>query len=355
MFAKSCYGLLWCFIKILGIDVFESRYEDEKRSSNSVVKRFTNKMMRILFPFMMHLIIIYGIISWSILYAKRVTTIEVLISIAVSNLFSLAIWHDVRRKRNLIKNAVLKGNNLALSLRVTGNNITKVINVCLILSVIIPFGLTVFGALAIKESSREYQMFYSFFSILENGGYAFVLIEGFIILMTYSALLILPALMTILCGTVYYKVSDLFKGICDYLENLNGISYKYSEIFKLLETYNLLLHVCAGNREGFFYDFFSALVLLVLGSLIIIAVVLCASRISFQIRRFRSILQIIHNYMLRNEDSTFKTLQLIRTMMNMEFPRMTAGGILDLEPVLILSVFGSVLTYGLLVINITQH
>ncbi|GIY40010.1 uncharacterized protein CEXT_176921 [Caerostris extrusa] len=179
----------------------------------------------------------------------------------------------------------------------------------------------------------------------------FVLIEGFIILMTYSALLILPALMTILCGTVYYKVSDLFKGICDYLENLNGISYKYSEIFKLLETYNLLLHVCAGNREGFFYDFFSALVLLVLGSLIIIAVVLCASRISFQIRRFRSILQIIHNYMLRNEDSTFKTLQLIRTMMNMEFPRMTAGGILDLEPVLILSVFGSVLTYGLLIIH----
>ncbi|GIY71507.1 uncharacterized protein CDAR_604871 [Caerostris darwini] len=319
MFAKSCYGPLWCFIKILGIDIFETRYEDEERSSNSVVKRFTNKMMRIFFPFMMHLIIIYGIISWSILYAKRVTTIEVLISVAVSNLFSLAIWHDVRRKRNLIKNAVLKCNNLALSLRVTGNNITKIINVCLILSSTIPFGLTVFGALAIKESSREYQMFYSFFSILENGGYAFVLIEGFIILMTYSALLILPALMTILCGTVYYKVSDLFKSICDYLENLNGISYKYSEIFKLLETYNLLY------------------------------------KISFQIRRFRSILQIIHNGLLRNEDSTFKTLQLIRTMMNMEFPRMTAGGVLDLEPVLILSVFGSVLTYGLLVINITQH
>ncbi|GIX84474.1 uncharacterized protein CDAR_607191 [Caerostris darwini] len=204
-------------------------------------------------------------------------------------------------------------NNLALSLRVTGNNITKIVNVCLILSVTIPFGLTVFGALAIKESSREYQMFYSFFSILENGGCAFVLIEGFIILMTYSALLILPALMTILCGTVYYKVSDLFKG----LEN-KGLS-------------DVIIW-----ESGF---------RLVLGSLIIIAIVLCASRISFQIRRFRSILQIIHNGLLRNEDSTFKTLQLIRTMMNMEFPRMTAGGVLDLEPVLILSVFGSVLTY----------
>ncbi|GIX68234.1 uncharacterized protein CEXT_170461 [Caerostris extrusa] len=275
---------------------------------------------------------------------------------------------------------------LALSLRVTGNNITEIVNVCLILSVTIPFGLTVFGALAIKESSREYQMFYSFFSILENGGYAFVLIEGFIILMTYSALLILPALMTILCGTVYYKVSDLFKGICGHLENLNGISYKYSEIFKLLETYNLLYKYAQEIEKVFsttsflllFCEWLNFLVVLiiffklenkglsdviiwesgfrlVLGSLIIIAVVLCASRISFQIRRFRSILQIIHNYLLRNEDSTFKTLQLIRTMMNMEFPRMTAGGILDLEPVLILSVFGSVLTYGLLVINITQH
>ncbi|GIX68232.1 techylectin-5A [Caerostris extrusa] len=35
-------------------------------------------------------------------------------------------------------------------------------------------------------------------------------------------------------------------------------------------------------------------------------------------------------------------------MMSIEFPGMTSGGVLDLEPVLILSVFGSVLTYGLL-------
>ncbi|GIY05079.1 uncharacterized protein CDAR_505641 [Caerostris darwini] len=143
--------------------------------------------------------------------------------------------------------------------------------------------------------------------------------------------------MTILGGTVYYKVSDLFKGICDYLENLNGISYKYSEIFKLLETYNLLYKYAHEIEKVFsttsflllFCEWLNFLVVLiiffklenkglsdviiwesgfrlVLGSLIIIAVVLCASRIS-SIRRFSSsILQIIHNGLLRNEDSAFK-------------------------------------------------
>ncbi|GIY05081.1 techylectin-like protein [Caerostris darwini] len=44
-------------------------------------------------------------------------------------------------------------------------------------------------------------------------------------------------------------------------------------------------------------------------------------------------------YLLRNEEKTIKTLQLIRTMIKLEFSRMTSGGVVDLEPVLILSMF----------------
>ncbi|GIY76328.1 uncharacterized protein CDAR_446861 [Caerostris darwini] len=94
---------------------------------------------------------------------------------------------------------------------------------------------------------------------------------------------------------------------------------------------------------------------LVMGSLTVIAVVLCASRISCQNHRFRSILQLTHTCMLPHKENSNKVLLLVRAMLSMEFPRMTACGVLHLEPVLILSVLGSVLTYGLLVLNITKH
>ncbi|GIX68223.1 hypothetical protein CEXT_170401 [Caerostris extrusa] len=87
---NDCYGSLWCFIKLLGIDIFEHRHDGKKKTTNAVLKTFTNKLTKMFFPFMLHAMIIYGIISWVILCVKGVTTIEVLISFTVSNLFSLA-------------------------------------------------------------------------------------------------------------------------------------------------------------------------------------------------------------------------------------------------------------------------
>ncbi|GIX68229.1 uncharacterized protein CEXT_170421 [Caerostris extrusa] len=84
---------------------------------------------------------------------------------------------------------------------------------------------------------------------------------------------------------------------------------------------------------------------LVMPSLTVIAVVLCASRISCQNHRFRSILQLTHNCMLPNKENSNKALLLVRAMLSMKFPRMTACGVLHLEPILILSVFGAVLTH----------
>ncbi|GIX68226.1 uncharacterized protein CEXT_170411 [Caerostris extrusa] len=50
----------------------------------------------------------------------------------------------------------------------------------------------------------------------------------------------LPALMTILSGAIYYKVSDLFRSICDKLESQSHIPFEYDEIYKLLHIYNIL-------------------------------------------------------------------------------------------------------------------
>ncbi|GIX68233.1 hypothetical protein CEXT_170451 [Caerostris extrusa] len=92
--------------------------------------------------------------------------------------------------------------------------------------------------------------------------------------------------------------------------------------------------------------------ILVMGSLIIIIVVRRESFFKFigsvQVCRLSTMTSCAM------KRKPLKTLQLARTGMNMGFSRMTVGDVLDLKPVLILSVFGSVLNYSLLVLNITE-
>ncbi|GIY62586.1 hypothetical protein CDAR_596341 [Caerostris darwini] len=82
-----------------------------------------------------------------------------------------------------------------------------------------------------------------------------------------------------------------------------------------------------------------------------IGVILCASRISYRVFRVQTTLQVMHNKVGTAEP---KTLQIVKNMIDIKFSEMTAYGIVKLNPALIVSSFGSVLTYGLLVINVNR-
>ncbi|GIY29792.1 uncharacterized protein CEXT_780231 [Caerostris extrusa] len=82
-----------------------------------------------------------------------------------------------------------------------------------------------------------------------------------------------------------------------------------------------------------------------------VGVIMSASRISYQVFRVQTTLQVMHNKVGTAEP---KTLQIVKNMLEIKFPEMTAYGIVKLKPALIVSSFGSVLTYGLLVINVNR-
>ncbi|GIY62958.1 hypothetical protein CEXT_688151 [Caerostris extrusa] len=71
-----------------------------------------------------------------------------------------------------------------------------------------------------------------------------------------------------------------------------------------------------------------------------------ASRISYQVFRVQTTLQVMYTKVGTAEP---KTLQIVKNMLDIKFPEMTAYGIVELKPALIVSSFGSVLKYGLLV------
>ncbi|GFR26393.1 uncharacterized protein TNCT_574521 [Trichonephila clavata] len=84
----------------------------------------------------------------------------------------------------------------------------------------------------------------------------------------------------------------------------------------------------------------------------LISVAMYASKISKEIETMQENLQDLYNSSVRDLDSNRKTLRIIRAMLNTKFPCLTAGSVFELKRGLILSVFGSLFTYGLLVINI---
>ncbi|GFV68635.1 uncharacterized protein TNCV_2274981 [Trichonephila clavipes] len=84
----------------------------------------------------------------------------------------------------------------------------------------------------------------------------------------------------------------------------------------------------------------------------LISVAMYASKISKEVETMQENLQDLYNSSVVDVEPCRETLQIIRAMMNTKFPCLTAGSVFELKRGLILSVFGSLFTYGLLVINI---
>ncbi|GFU40193.1 uncharacterized protein NPIL_166841 [Nephila pilipes] len=192
-----------------------------------------------------------------------------------------------------------------------------------------------------------------------------------------------PTFVAILCCTVFYQVSEAYAAFSEAISNYRKWSPSLSESIKLMKNHHLLYRL-SRNLE----QVFSPIVFLLLCSqtlsmylalssyfasdtkaftatlkwqsvpamtvvpLSLIGVAMYASNISKEVENMQGNLQDLHNTLVGDLESCRKTLFIVRTMMNTKFPRLTAGSVFELKKGLILSVFGSLFTYGLLVINI---
>ncbi|GBN09875.1 hypothetical protein AVEN_31845-1 [Araneus ventricosus] len=202
-----------------------------------------------------------------------------------------------------------------------------------------------------------------------------------IILMTSAILLMFPALVAMLSGAVYYAFSDLLGMFCEKLRNAQSFVVDYKVVMGLFQNYNdfskmahdvekllsstsflllcsqwlnlyvvLVTYVMVDNKSFTTVHTWECIPRLILAPLTITILVFCASRVSSQVYKMRNHLRSIYN----NLDYNIETLHLVKKMIKTEVPQMTACSILSLKPVLILSLFGSVLTYGLLVLSIRK-
>ncbi|GIY17691.1 uncharacterized protein CDAR_406621 [Caerostris darwini] len=200
--------------------------------------------------------------------------------------------------------------------------------------------------------------------------------------MQFVTLFIPPAIAALLSGTIYFKTSDLLGKVRENLANIKMDVLYYNEISKLSMNYNVLYllahevekefsltmflllcsHLFNLNTVLLSYILYAGELLsyslaclmiteLIFAVILNVGVIMSASRISYQVFRVQTTLQVMYNKVGTAEP---KTLQIVKNMLDIKFPEMTAYGIVELKPALIVSSFGSVLTYGLLVINVNR-
>ncbi|GFS31962.1 uncharacterized protein NPIL_348001 [Nephila pilipes] len=122
-----------------------------------------------------------------------------------------------------------------------------------------------------------------------------------------------------------------------------------SNMYKALATY-----IAMDNAIIFSTLIWDCLPSMTLMPLCLAGVTLSASRISSRVSGIQASLQMDHNVLLNRNCLNSKTTKLLRAMLKTEFPKMTSGGIMELKPGLIFSVFGTLFTYGLLIRSVKK-
>ncbi|GFQ88852.1 uncharacterized protein TNCT_251861 [Trichonephila clavata] len=238
-----------------------------------------------------------------------------------------------------------------------------------------------------SKYSFSYRIYFSFFWLLIGESLLCQLLRSFIILINSTIFLNLPAVIAVLSGAIYYKFSDFLASLAVEVEELECSKYpKYNSILKLKENYNLLyksgieiektlsstafLLLCSQWVNLFVilvtfvvldFNSFSTVHIweciprVILVPMIIVGVVLCGARVSSQTHRIQIGMQLIHNNLECDFETNWKTIQLVKSIMATNFPKMTAFGVFTIKPALIISILGSVLTYGLLVLSIKKN
>ncbi|GIY17695.1 uncharacterized protein CDAR_406641 [Caerostris darwini] len=313
---------------------------------------------------------------------KFAADIKVLLCFITVNLFSLAIWHNVYRKKDFIRHFIVKCEKLEFRFRSNLTSINTIIDSCLVLIALIITVSASFCIFHINLAPLQLKMYFSFFTFAKGQDTFSMLIKGTVIIIQFVCLLIPPAIAALLSGIVYFKTSDLLGKFRENLKNVKMDVLYHNEISKLFTNYNFLYLLVHEVEEEFSITIFMLLcsqwlnmntVLLAyilyegdllsysLGSLMIaqlifavilnVGVILCASRISYQVFRVQTALQVMYNRVGTVKSSP---LHIVKNMLDIKFPVMTACGVLKLNPSLIATSFGSVLTYGLLVINVNR-
>ncbi|GFQ74917.1 uncharacterized protein TNCT_654511 [Trichonephila clavata] len=380
-FTYTAYRSLWFLLEVIGIEIWQFKTRERSDIENNSLKSLCKKLRVKLFPFVFYTYLIYSVMASLALAILGGIHPEVIVTFVSINLLSLALWYHVYKKRARIKTLFIKCHKMTSQ---TGaRNTKRVVNIYLSLVILISFLSATVCALFLKKSPVQYRTYYSLF-VPYKENILCIVTRNITLQLSFFSMYAVPSLVAILCGLIYSKCNEALSVLHGCVQNLSEVPFQY-EVSKLMKRHNLTLHlVCGVEKELSPLSFlllcslllnmykalatyiavdnaiiFSALIwdcvpAITLMPLCLVGVTMSASRISSSISDIQASLQMNHNVLLNKDRLNLKTTELLRAMLKTEFPKMTSGGIMELKPGLIFSVFGTLFTYGLLIRSVKK-
>ncbi|GIY88729.1 uncharacterized protein CDAR_438311 [Caerostris darwini] len=298
-------------------------------------------------------------------------------------MFPLGMWYNTYKKRYIIRNLIEHYNTLGVLRRNIWRHRSIVINIVLLYTISVPLLSAVICA---KSAGNDtiIRGFYTF-EIQHEENFINISIRSILIASVFSSIFIFTCVIALMCGILYYNMSDLFYLFCKDLKSLQdsvlsprrlrkrvldqSVLFQVSHRLEEATSVNSGLFLCSqivpmyvslatfflfGANELTTAILWANAPTALLAPFYVIGITLCASRISSQIKNCNVCLQILHDRLIYDTLVKGETLQLVKAMMNRRFTSMSACSVVNFTPNIILSIFGSLLTYGLLILNFKQ-
>ncbi|GBO21020.1 hypothetical protein AVEN_57675-1 [Araneus ventricosus] len=332
----------------------------------------------------MHLMAVYLVSRYILLYFWSIVPIELIFGSIVSIAFPITLHYSIKSKRQLLSNVLMhyrKMFNVLAQKSAKNNNRVKVnitITAILLLSII----SAALSALSMR-SNKVTHLSYSLFVDLGDDTVRITFCL-FMIQMIYAYQYAFPCFVAFMCGFLYYEFSELLDRFRETLASHDTVLNNdkiiptvqlYTSLFKLAHklhdaisqpTFFLLctqvtVMFCA--IAMFFQKSMektptpvlcrSGLILL-LAPASIIGLVLCASRISKQRQEIQMIFMLLKDRSIGQGHYGADIMSCLDSVTEKQLPIMTASGVVQLTPNVALGMFGSLFSYSLLILSLIQ-
>ncbi|KAG8196522.1 hypothetical protein JTE90_012336 [Oedothorax gibbosus] len=363
------YGLLWKFLAFTGISIIE-----ENKTT-----RGSYRELMLLLPGLLFLQQIYFIYFYTRNIIQGGAAIEFDVPTIGISIVSVGLWFNVNMKKTQVRNLVLQFHRIELLKCRKKRSLNCGVNSCLAFGVFIIL-LVIIGHFSISPELREGDEVFSFLSTFQNKGLEFaVKFAGSVF--SLFALFLMPFIWVVMCGTVYYKCSQMLEDFC---QDISKWHLKREELVEHLDKYRLLRQLTYNVSNSLSSTAFLMLCWQILNMYVslarffssrhvltntiwfnvpsltaipcsVVGLAMSASRVQSKQEEVRNALQNVRNNLVSKTKIGWKTLAVVDSMLKTFFPAMSAWGIVELRKELILSVFGSLFTYGLLILNIKAN
>lgn len=359
---QKMYGGMNCVMKITGIDL--------TNHASGVCCR----LLRHLYPIMMHLQIIYFVCVHQLVTSF---SMPLYIETMAGFMFSLVVWYLLRCKISSLNKVMFKMQSIQqhAEFRPFTHKFFQFICVFIVLLFICTVSVDVYY---VEYGFIELKKIFTFKTTFES--YIIKVAARLFLFSTYFMTLYqFPMISTLFCCFIYYNLSVI---ISDFSKKLKYQRHTYFSNEDIIQTFHKLsrlielaykveknlsaitFHLISLHMALLFgsvaslvavkipnmdipytLEFFTGVLMTIVG---IISITICGTLTEKQFLNIKRNIVRMHEIYIHHPSRDTFTLELMKHMLSMDMPIMTAWSVFPLKPSLIFSAIGCCLTFGLL-------